>query len=396
MGGSPRREVSCRWGLIQPVSIRFRGSVPPFPPSNRSRDYSEALVTPDHVRFWSLVLGGMYAVVAVAQPVLQVSADSGWVFIACVVASVTFLVAWAAQPLYPTDEAGLERQLGFMFTIAAMIAALDTALGLSALEVVHPVLVMTLTGAVVYRSDTVAVVILTAVLGLAGGALRQPEDPLWPGAAAFLFGAVGVTLALHFDRLQSGRRMREAWSRLRDQAVLDPLTGLANRRGFMMLGEQLLSRSRRDGSPLALVFIDIDKLKHINDHYGHAMGDQVIKAAGQEIRRCCRDGDVVARLGGDEFAVLAHNISPANLPKMVDRMRRQVTGLIAHKRGDLQWTASVGVVPVTRTDPGTLELAVASADRKMYADKRARRGEPIADSEPSSPRARPIPPSPDR
>lgn len=370
--------------------------MPPIPPSKRNRDYSEALVTPDHVRFWSLVLGGMYAVVAVAQPALKVSMESGWVFLACLIASGTFLIAGAVQPRYPSEEAELERQLGFMFTIAAMVAALDTALGASALEVVHPVLTMTLTGAVVYRSDTVAVVILTAVLGLAAGALRQPEDPLWPGAAAFLFGGVGVTLALHYDRLQSGHRLREAWSRLRDQAVLDPLTGLANRRGFMMLGEQLLSRSRRDGTPLALVFVDIDKLKYINDHYGHAMGDQVIKAAGQEIRRCCRDGDVVARLGGDEFAVLAHNISAASLPRMVERLRRQVTGLIAHSKGDLRWTASVGVVPVSRTDTGTLEQAVASADRKMYADKKARRGEPVPDPEPSNPRARPIPPSPDR
>lgn len=360
---------------------------PPLVPG-RAANVSEALLTPRHARFWALVLGGMYTVFAVAHAVSIPDPGGEWMLLGCLVAVAAYLLAWFLSPRHPNDEAGLERQLGYMFTIAALLGGLDVTVGGSSLEVIHPVMVMVLTGAVVYRSGTIAAVILTSILGVVGGALRRPDDEMWLGAAAFVLGAVGVTVALHVDRAESGRRLREAWSRLQDQAVLDPLTGLANRRGFLLLGEQLLSRARRDRIPLALVFIDIDRLKLINDQYGHAVGDQVIKAAGRELRRACRDGDVVARLGGDEFAVLAYNITAANLPRIVERLHRSLTGLISHVKGDLKWTASVGVAPVIRVDPGSLEQAVASADRQMYIDKRARRGEPGA------PPARVTPPPP--
>jgi diguanylate cyclase (GGDEF)-like protein/PAS domain S-box-containing protein len=102
------------------------------------------------------------------------------------------------------------------------------------------------------------------------------------------------------------RRHLEA--RLREMALSDGLTGLANRRGFMEALEKAVSRHARGGPPLALLFMDLDGFKPINDHFGHHVGDLALQTFARRLEGCVRKGDTVARLGGDEFTVLAEGI----------------------------------------------------------------------------------------
>src|SRR5713226_10469939 len=90
-----------------------------------------------------------------------------------------------------------------------------------------------------------------------------------------------------------------------DLALVDELTGLYNRRGFMAIAERQLKVGRRSGKGMLLFFIDVDDLKQINDSYGHAEGDRVLKHITEALEKTFRDSDVIARMGGDEFVVLA-------------------------------------------------------------------------------------------
>jgi diguanylate cyclase (GGDEF)-like protein/PAS domain S-box-containing protein len=97
-------------------------------------------------------------------------------------------------------------------------------------------------------------------------------------------------------------------TRLRELALSDGLTGLANRRAFMEALEKAVSRAQRLGHRMALLYMDLDGFKQINDEHGHHVGDLALQAFGSRIEGCVRKGDVVARLGGDEFTVLAEGV----------------------------------------------------------------------------------------
>jgi diguanylate cyclase (GGDEF)-like protein/PAS domain S-box-containing protein len=152
-------------------------------------------------------------------------------------------------------------------------------------------------------------------------------------------------------------------------AVVDQMTHLYNRRGFLELGQTLLRDARALGAPVAVLFVDLDGLKHINDHQGHAAGDSAICAAAEALSHSARRTDLVGRLGGDEFVVLATGMDDEGL--LVERIRAQ-----ASERG---LSMSIGVV---REEPGEeprpLEQLLEQADAVMYRDKTARKSARMA------------------
>ena len=105
-------------------------------------------------------------------------------------------------------------------------------------------------------------------------------------------------------------------------ATVDELTGLSNRRGFMMLAQHSLQLCTRQNIPAALVFIDLDHLKQVNDQLGHAEGDWVLVTFAQHLMKAFRGSDVVARLGGDEFLVLLTNHSEAAAESAMARLQQ--------------------------------------------------------------------------
>lgn len=156
---------------------------------------------------------------------------------------------------------------------------------------------------------------------------------------------------------------------VRQLAVADELTGLMNRRGFMMLAEHQRSLANRKGTSLSLVFVDIDRFKLINDQFGHEEGDRALRELSGLLLQTFRRSDVVARLGGDEFIVLMADISPENLRTVLDRVRKNIAAF--NHKAQFPWPLSIslGVVMYDAAHPVTLEALMAAADQAMYREK---------------------------
>ncbi len=163
----------------------------------------------------------------------------------------------------------------------------------------------------------------------------------------------------------------EAEEQLRYSAVHDALTGLQNRQSLITRLDHALARARRTGEMLAILFIDLDKFKAVNDTHGHAVGDEFLCQAAARLKSAIRDADTVARIGGDEFVVLLESEVDVNTPEVIKQ--RIIADFNRNfKIGDLQLesTASIGIsmFPVDGSDADQL---LASADHAMYRAKQA-------------------------
>jgi diguanylate cyclase (GGDEF)-like protein/PAS domain S-box-containing protein len=137
---------------------------------------------------------------------------------------------------------------------------------------------------------------------------------------------------------------RELQEQLRLQALFDPLTGLANRAFFHEQLEHAVSIRTETEAETAVVFVDLDQFKQINDQYGHSVGDEVLSVLGERLKSVIRAGDSVARLGGDEFAVLLTSVqAPAEAAIVAERLVEQITAPIDVAGRHLLVTASVGI-----------------------------------------------------
>ncbi len=158
---------------------------------------------------------------------------------------------------------------------------------------------------------------------------------------------------------------------LRHEATHDPLTGLGNRALLGTFLDEALARLAARPGRLTLMVIDLDSFKSVNDRFGHAAGDAVLRAVSRRLRGCVRDHDVVARLGGDEFAILVEDLAEDDreLVRRIDAVLRQPITLT---EGTVDAAASVGAV--TTGDPErTAESLLRAADVAMYEAKRSRR-----------------------
>lgn len=162
----------------------------------------------------------------------------------------------------------------------------------------------------------------------------------------------------------------EILSELRLLALTDDLTGLYNRRGFLILGMQQLKISRRNGLPLLLFFADVDHLKLANDVHGHDEGDALLLRCAAVLNNTFRESDIVARLGGDEFAVLAQEGADSTCE--IIRGRLQTSLREVNARGGLTpLSISIGVSRFDPQLPVSLPELLTAADRNMYQQKRA-------------------------
>jgi diguanylate cyclase (GGDEF)-like protein/PAS domain S-box-containing protein len=173
-------------------------------------------------------------------------------------------------------------------------------------------------------------------------------------------------------RVAAEQALQESRHELEAQARLDALTGLANRRQFDERLAHALSRSRRQTSAVALMYMDIDHFKQVNDRYGHAAGDEVLRVFGQRLSECVRSGDLVARLGGDEFVVLIEDLSaPETAEAIAAKLITAMSEGIAVEGSVLHATTSIGIA--YSVNPAVAKLLTGAADAALYRAKEAGR-----------------------
>lgn len=184
---------------------------------------------------------------------------------------------------------------------------------------------------------------------------------LWGILAGLIWLTVGIWL-------------NKALQHIQFLAYHDPLTGLINRAALRIGLTHMLAESRRNHTLLAVFYLDLDRFKTINDSLGHAVGDQVLKEAGQRLLACVRDTDFVARLGGDEFIVV---VGELNNPNDAANIARKIIGSLAEPillhEHRLQAGCSIGIAihPGSAADPDSL---IKQADGAMYLAKQTERG----------------------
>jgi diguanylate cyclase (GGDEF)-like protein len=194
-------------------------------------------------------------------------------------------------------------------------------------------------------------------------------------AALDLLHALSPYAALHLEHAR-------AFGRLREHADQDALTQLRNRRAFNDVLAAEAARFERYGRTVALLMVDLDHFKSINDGHGHEAGDEVLRRTARALTACVRDVDTVARLGGEEFVVLLPETNLAAAVEAADRVRAAIAAAPVEWRGrQIQVRASIGVAacPDVVTSPGDL---VGAADAALYAAKEAGRDRVMAAERP--------------
>ncbi len=161
-------------------------------------------------------------------------------------------------------------------------------------------------------------------------------------------------------------------------SLRDELTTLYNRRGFLTLAEQQIKTANRLKKKVALLYLDMDNLKRINDSGGHKMGDRALAEIAFVLKKSFREADIVGRLGGDEFSVLAmETTSPLNADTLVKRLRDRLAMFNTRSSAEAGFSLAISVGVFTREPeaPVTVEEMLSRADMLMYQEKRAKKAD---------------------
>lgn len=219
-----------------------------------------------------------------------------------------------------------------------------------------------------------AVGLLTIIgLGFGNSYLVTPYST--PAMGTLLTSLVYLTLMFHVfsDRsISYFRRMRESNRRLQQLASHDTLTGVLTPRAYYERCDQLIRVARRHNKPFAVLFIDLDHFKQINDTHGHAAGDIVLKSVAQCISRQIRESDALGRIGGEEFSLFLPDTPLAGALQLAENLRFSIETL--HPRANqvtMTITASIGVAD--HNSGNSMETIQQQADQAMYQAKQAGR-----------------------
>lgn len=193
---------------------------------------------------------------------------------------------------------------------------------------------------------------------------RQLIDGKWIECRGGPMGDGGY-VAVYRD-IDENKRLTE---KLKDLASVDELTRLSNRRHFMELASNEFDRSRRYVRPLSVAMLDIDHFKSVNDEYGHAAGDHVLRTVSAVCREIIRDSDRMGRIGGEEFALLMPETDAASATRLAERLRQAVADLVQRFNiEEFQVTASLGVEEMS-TRHQSFDDLLADADKSLYEAK---------------------------
>ena len=181
-----------------------------------------------------------------------------------------------------------------------------------------------------------------------------------------IFVIVLIIVVTFYKMEKEGRRLLDE---LRNLSITDYLTGIPNRRYFFEVGEKYFHIARRDKVPLALLLIDIDHFKKLNDAYGHKIGDTVLKLVSEAIFLALRKSDIFARIGGEEFAVLLIETDKQGAMHIAEILRREVEKLRYSYEGEIITTSvSIGI-GICQDEDDTLSTFYGRTDDALYQAK---------------------------
>jgi diguanylate cyclase (GGDEF)-like protein len=210
--------------------------------------------------------------------------------------------------------------------------------------------------------------------GRSFGSLRRAslDEDAFPPAKKPLARAAAMRLAAEVDRLEAELAATRAQvTALEAKADVDPLLDILNRRGFERELRRSLAYVRRYGTAAALIYLDLDRFKPVNDQHGHAAGDRVLQAVVATLYQTVRESDVVGRLGGDEFGVLLWNVNEIQAAaKAADLESAVARATVTYGAARLSVGASAGFTMLL--PPDAPAEVIARADLAMYARKRVR------------------------
>jgi diguanylate cyclase len=169
-----------------------------------------------------------------------------------------------------------------------------------------------------------------------------------------------------------GTKFAHQNKRLAHLSNTDELTDLANRRQGVVAAEQALARHRRRGGPAALIMLDVDHLKTINDRFGHSAGDEMLRAVGATLRRCARVTDTAARYAGDEFLLVLPETNLRGARELARRVRERLAMTVLEHAPTWRCTVSLGAAEA-REEIADVEQWIAQADAALYEAKTAGR-----------------------
>jgi diguanylate cyclase (GGDEF)-like protein len=287
---------------------------------------------------------GAFTMAAFALWLLLRGKPRQYLVVACIYETVFMTICLSVLFLVPNDE------LRILFAVVN-VAVVYILLGQC------PGLIVTLVSAV--------------GLPIANHFLKAPYSPnalasLLIGIAFFgvLFYAFGDRSISHFHRM---RQYNEA---LRHLAMRDSLTGIYNSRAYYAECNQLIRLSERQGTPFAVLFVDLDHFKSINDRYGHAAGDMVLKAVAESLEAGMRDSDLLGRVGGEEFSVFLFGAQLQAALELAERLHARIEALMPESGTGqrVNITASIGIAE-SGENRQSMEAIQQLADQAMYLAK---------------------------
>jgi diguanylate cyclase (GGDEF)-like protein len=217
------------------------------------------------------------------------------------------------------------------------------------------------------------VITLGTMAGLAFGNayLERPYSPNAIATALFCLLYLGIFFHTYVDRTFSYfSRMRDYNDRLQEMASHDPLTHVLNARAYYLACEQQIILSQRSVQPFAVLFVDLDHFKAINDNHGHAAGDEVLRVVARTLSEQLRRSDLLGRIGGEEFSVFLPDTSVSGAIQVAENLRLAVQRC-QPRLGEtvLNITASIGVASLS-ADAQTMQAIQQRADEAMYKAKK--------------------------
>ena len=196
------------------------------------------------------------------------------------------------------------------------------------------------------------------------GGLTLLDVAIWINLALLMALAGGLAMAVRRARTESAIALVDAHRQLLEQAVKDPLTGVANRKGLELVARPMIDLARRQGQAVHCLVLDIDTLRDVKADHGIREGDEVLMAMAEALRSATRGTDVVARLGGDEFAMLGPGTGTSPL-EMERRVRAHLGTIPALPRSSWQGKVSAGSATLVPWDPGDLDSLLERAEQDL-------------------------------